>query len=305
MPERVESGAGTAGRRTGAVRAPAPAGRPGPGRCGRGRPGATTCSSTGTWRSSSPPGARSAVWPGTRSTGWSDRAGRLPVGDVRRERRSAACCSAPSWSCWWSCAGRAATPGRSSASVSSAGSRPSPRTPPRSGRCWTPRPHRYGPAVPGGERGRRRAGHGRRDRRRTARWPARRRARRRRGGRVTALLVAVGAAVGAPTRWWLDQHVRRRAGDGFPWGTLLINVVGSLVLGVLLGATSRPAERAARGAARHRVLRGVHHVQLVRVRDRPAGRGRGVRRARPPTSSSASASGWPRRSPAGASVGLA
>ena len=55
---------------------------------------------------------------------------------------------------------------------------------------------------------------------------------------MTALLVALGAAAGAPARWWLDQHVRRRAGDEFPWGTLLINVVGSLVLGVVLGATA-------------------------------------------------------------------
>ena len=55
---------------------------------------------------------------------------------------------------------------------------------------------------------------------------------------MTALLVALGAAAGAPARWWVDQHVRRRAGHDFPWGTLLINVLGSLVLGVLLGATA-------------------------------------------------------------------
>ena len=61
---------------------------------------------------------------------------------------------------------------------------------------------------------------------------------------MTALLVAFGAAVGAPARWWLDQHVRRRAGHDFPWGTLLINVLGSFVLGVLLGATSRRPEAA-------------------------------------------------------------
>ncbi len=61
---------------------------------------------------------------------------------------------------------------------------------------------------------------------------------------MIALLVAVGAAVGAPARWWLDQHVKRRAGHDFPWGTLLINVVGSFVLGVLLGATSRHPDAA-------------------------------------------------------------
>jgi len=55
---------------------------------------------------------------------------------------------------------------------------------------------------------------------------------------VTALLVALGAAAGAPARWWLDQHVRRRAGSELPWGTLLINILGSFVLGVVLGATA-------------------------------------------------------------------
>jgi fluoride exporter len=55
---------------------------------------------------------------------------------------------------------------------------------------------------------------------------------------MTALLVALGAAAGAPARWWIDQHVRRRAGHDFPWGTLLINVLGSFVLGVVLGATA-------------------------------------------------------------------
>jgi len=46
---------------------------------------------------------------------------------------------------------------------------------------------------------------------------------------VTPLLVALGAAVGAPLRLlaghWLDH--------GFPWGTLVVNVVGSFLLGVL------------------------------------------------------------------------
>jgi CrcB protein len=45
---------------------------------------------------------------------------------------------------------------------------------------------------------------------------------------VTALLVALGAAVGAPIRFalaeWLD--------DDFPVGTLLVNVVASALLGL-------------------------------------------------------------------------
>ena len=56
---------------------------------------------------------------------------------------------------------------------------------------------------------------------------------------MTWLCVALGAAVGAPLRFlvsgWLDGRrpggplVRRRL--GLPWGTLAVNVVGSLLLG--------------------------------------------------------------------------
>jgi fluoride exporter len=55
---------------------------------------------------------------------------------------------------------------------------------------------------------------------------------------VTAVLVMVGAAVGAPSRWLLDQLIRGRVRGDFPWGTFTINVTGSLVLGLLLGATA-------------------------------------------------------------------
>ena len=54
---------------------------------------------------------------------------------------------------------------------------------------------------------------------------------------MTALFVVLGGAAGAPTRWWLDQVVPRRP-DGVPWGTVVINVLGSFVLGALLGATT-------------------------------------------------------------------
>ncbi|GAA0897151.1 fluoride efflux transporter FluC [Virgisporangium aurantiacum] len=50
---------------------------------------------------------------------------------------------------------------------------------------------------------------------------------------MTLLLVALGAAVGAPTRYLADRFVRSRLGPGFPWGTLLVNVVGSALLGFL------------------------------------------------------------------------
>jgi fluoride exporter len=51
---------------------------------------------------------------------------------------------------------------------------------------------------------------------------------------TVALLVLAGAG-GALARYEVELAVRRRAGGAFPYGTLLINVSGSLVLGVLAG----------------------------------------------------------------------
>jgi CrcB protein len=50
---------------------------------------------------------------------------------------------------------------------------------------------------------------------------------------VTLLLVTLGAALGAPTRWWVDVRIQRRFAPLFPLGTFVVNVVGSLLLGIL------------------------------------------------------------------------
>jgi CrcB protein len=51
---------------------------------------------------------------------------------------------------------------------------------------------------------------------------------------VTLLLVALGAAVGAPLRYLADRMVQARHDSVFPWGTFSVNVIGSLILGVLI-----------------------------------------------------------------------
>jgi CrcB protein len=52
---------------------------------------------------------------------------------------------------------------------------------------------------------------------------------------MTALLIALAGALGAVARFVVDGAVRRRGLDEFPWATLLINVTGSLLLGVVTG----------------------------------------------------------------------
>jgi CrcB protein len=55
---------------------------------------------------------------------------------------------------------------------------------------------------------------------------------------LTLVLVMLGAAVGAPCRWLLDQAVQARRERVFPLGTWIINVSGSLLLGAILGAAA-------------------------------------------------------------------
>jgi CrcB protein len=49
------------------------------------------------------------------------------------------------------------------------------------------------------------------------------------------LLVALGGALGAGSRHLVNQAALRWFGPGFPVGTLTVNVLGSLAMGLLIG----------------------------------------------------------------------
>jgi fluoride exporter len=43
--------------------------------------------------------------------------------------------------------------------------------------------------------------------------------------------VAIGSALGGMGRYWCSEIVARLVGETFPWGTLIINILGSFVIG--------------------------------------------------------------------------
>ena len=49
------------------------------------------------------------------------------------------------------------------------------------------------------------------------------------------LAIAAAGGVGATARFCLDGFVRSRLGDAFPFGTMIVNVTGSLLLGLVTG----------------------------------------------------------------------
>ena len=49
----------------------------------------------------------------------------------------------------------------------------------------------------------------------------------------TAIGIAVAGAFGALARYGLEGFVSRRAPGAFPWGTFVVNISGSFVLGLL------------------------------------------------------------------------
>lgn len=52
------------------------------------------------------------------------------------------------------------------------------------------------------------------------------------------LWVCLGAAVGAPGRYLVDRTIQSRHDSLMPWGTMLVNITGSLILGALVGLSS-------------------------------------------------------------------
>ena len=54
---------------------------------------------------------------------------------------------------------------------------------------------------------------------------------------VKALYVFIGSGLGGVLRWWISGLIANRFGERFPWGTLLVNISGSFIIGMFYTIT--------------------------------------------------------------------
>jgi fluoride exporter len=69
--------------------------------------------------------------------------------------------------------------------------------------------------------------------------------------------IALGGALGSVARFGAAEGVTRLAGAAFPWGTLLVNVVGSFVIGFFATATTAHGRWPVGSDGRHFFMTGV------------------------------------------------
>ncbi|HEX9158926.1 MAG TPA: fluoride efflux transporter CrcB [Rhizomicrobium sp.] len=70
------------------------------------------------------------------------------------------------------------------------------------------------------------------------------------------LLLALGGALGTLARYWLSGVVANAVGQTFPWGTILVNVSGSFVIGFFATLTAPDGRFLVGGNTRQYVMTG-------------------------------------------------
>ncbi len=73
---------------------------------------------------------------------------------------------------------------------------------------------------------------------------------------MTALWVTIGSALGGLARYGCSGLVARLIGESFPWGTLAVNVLGSLAIGLVATVTGPDGRIFVGSAARQFLMLG-------------------------------------------------
>ena len=71
------------------------------------------------------------------------------------------------------------------------------------------------------------------------------------------LLIALGGAFGSVLRFFLGGAIATHFGETFPWGTLIVNVTGSFVIGFIATFTGPDGRWFASGATRLFLMTGI------------------------------------------------
>lgn len=74
---------------------------------------------------------------------------------------------------------------------------------------------------------------------------------------LTVLWVALGSAIGGAGRYALSGLVARQVGETFPWGTLTVNVIGSLMITFIATLTGPDGRVFVSSATRQFLMLGV------------------------------------------------
>ena len=74
---------------------------------------------------------------------------------------------------------------------------------------------------------------------------------------ITYFWIMLGGALGTGARFWLSGVIGGAAGESFPWGTLVVNVTGSFVIGFFAGLIDPQGPFLIRPRVREFVMIGV------------------------------------------------
>src|SRR5262245_52997483 len=69
--------------------------------------------------------------------------------------------------------------------------------------------------------------------------------------------IAIGSALGGVARYWCSGVAARLVGETFPWGTLIVNLVGSFIIGFFATLTGPDGRVFASSTARQFVMIGI------------------------------------------------
>jgi CrcB protein len=71
------------------------------------------------------------------------------------------------------------------------------------------------------------------------------------------LYIMIGSALGGAGRYWCSGYVARHFGETFPWGTIIVNVAGSFVIGFFATLTGPDGRFLVNTNARQFVIAGL------------------------------------------------